>query len=151
MLYFVLLVLLVIGSVVAWLVFDILGIGHRITRKKKYDKERSSSRESITGVLVELRRRVDSETPDWVNLAVNISRKGMLLHLPSGVGMGQLLYVGFTLVDHPRASFSGLDAVVIRRCCTEEIARTGTIAANRYRPPGRRLSAVAANYFRLSV
>ncbi len=82
--------------------------------EKKYDKERSSSRQSIPEVSVELRRRADSETPDWVELAVNISRKGMLLHLPEGMRLGDLVFVRFTLSE-PRASFRRLEAIVIRR------------------------------------
>ncbi len=66
-----LLVLLVVGGLVAWWAFDVLGIGHRITRKGKYDEKRSSSRQGIPQVLVELRRSIDSETPDWVYLAVD--------------------------------------------------------------------------------
>ncbi len=114
MLYFLVFLIIGIGGLVAWWVFDILGIGHRVTRKKKYDKKRESGRQAIPQVLVELRRNIDSATPDWINLASNISLRGMLVHLPPEVRMGDLLYVGFTLGD-PRTSFIGLEAIVIRR------------------------------------
>ena len=77
-------------------------------------ERRSSTRQAIPEVLVELRRNVHSETPDWVKSAVNISRKGMLLHLPEGMRLGDLVFVRFTLSE-PRASFRRLEAIVIRR------------------------------------
>ena len=67
--------------------------------EKKCDEKRLSSRRPIPLVLVELRRDIDSETPDWVSSAVDISLKGMLLQLPLEVGLRELLYIGFTLGD----------------------------------------------------
>ena len=80
---------------------------------RKYFEKRLSYRQPIPGVLVELRRDVDSETPDWVGSAVDISRRGMLLRLPSEVGRRELLYVTFTLGDSD--TFTRLGAVVLRR------------------------------------
>ena len=82
--------------------------------EKKYDIERSSSRQSIPEVLVELRRNIDSETPDWVGSAVDIALGGMFLELPPEAGLGDLFYVTFTLGD-PRTSFRRLGAVVLSR------------------------------------
>ena len=74
---------------------------------------RWSPRHPIPGVLVESRRNIDSETPDWVGSAVDISLNGMLLQLPPEVGRGEQLYVTFTLGDW--CAFSRLRAVLIRR------------------------------------
>ena len=77
-------------------------------------ERRSSPRQFIPEVLVELRRDVDSETLGWVKSAVDISLNGMLLQLPLEVALGDFLYVGFTLCE-PRTPLRGLRAVVLSR------------------------------------
>lgn len=76
-------------------------------------ERRSSSRRPIPHVLVELRKDVDAEAPDWVERAVDISSGGVLLQLPRDLGLRELLRITFSL-GHAH-TFSNLRAVVLRR------------------------------------
>ena len=88
-----------------------LAMRNEVERKAE---KRSSGRQPIPEVAVELRRDTYSENPAWVCSAVDIGLRGMRLRLPPWVGLGESLDVVFTLAD-PRTSFGPLRAIVLGR------------------------------------
>ena len=76
-------------------------------------ERRSSSRQPVPDVLVALTQSIDSESPQWVCSAVDVSSKGILLHLPPELGLREMVRVTFSLSSS--CAFSQLRAIVVRR------------------------------------
>lgn len=77
------------------------------------EERRRSARHPVPELLIELRRNVDSATPDWAASAVDISLRGMLLQLPPVVALGEYLHLRF-MQRGPLFGFERLGAVVLR-------------------------------------